>query len=173
MKPLHYLTAAAALVALPGAGLAQSGPVTLQNQDSRFDALFTAAADECLDLDKLTGAERLSGCEKALDEVADLRDGSASPSVPEKVNLDLYESLLQIARASAYYGLDKKPSGRVCEAAERSWALQAGLLPIPKSSISAKSYDTIHNVPDSVRPVLTFCRSNFGTPKDAAPLPSA
>lgn len=171
MKRLHGITAAIALVAMPGAAWAAGAPVTPENQDAHYDSLFTAAATDCLDLDTLSGEEREAGCTKSLEEVKARRAAAVNPTVAERADYDFFESLMHIAMASAYFGIDGNPSARVCQSAERSWKLHQGLLSIPRSSFSPSMYDKIHDVPQSVGKVLSRCRKGYGTPDDAAPLP--
>lgn len=163
--------AALAVAAIPASALAAGGPITPDNQEAHYTSLFSNASDDCFELEKLTGQQRVEGCEKAIDEVIDRRATAISPSVAERANYDFYESLLHIALASAYLDVDGNPSDRVCAAAERSWTLHSGLLGIPKSSVSPKIYDDYHAIPGSVRNVLTHCRQSYGTPKDAGQLP--
>lgn len=171
MKLIRTIAAAVFVAAVPGAALAAGVPVTPANQDAHYDGLFTSATQDCLDMDNLSGEERLVGCEDAMDEVTERREKAVNPSVAERANYDFYESLLNIAMASSYMSIDRKPTERVCSAAERSWTLHSGLLSIPKASLSPKSYANYHDIPKSVRPVLTLCRQSYGKPADGAELP--
>ena len=164
---------AAALAALCAAAPALAAPVTPANQEAHLGTLFTDAANDCLDMDKLTNDERVPFCETALGEVAARRQALVGPSKAEVANIDYYEALILISLASAYSKLDGGISERTCATAERSWALSYGLLSVPKSAVSAEFFRSSHNVPASVNSVLGICRSRFDPPSFGAPLPGA
>ena len=167
------MTSAAALAVLCAAAPALAAPVTPANQEAHLGTLFTDAANDCLDMDKLTNDERVPFCETALGEIAARRKALTAPSTAEVANVDYYEALILIALASAYSKLDGGISERTCETAERSWSLSYGLLSVPRSAVSVEFYKSYHDVPASVNAVLGVCRSRYATPSFGAPLPGA
>lgn len=169
MKPAAFvLPLALALTSAPL--LAKESPNSAAIT-AHLDTLIGEDYQACLNRERYSPQELIVLCKAAIDGIEAKRKAAPRASIGEKANFDFVEATLQGALGLEYITVDTKPSARFCGSLERVWLLRQGLLTIPAEELPAEAYEAFQDIPKQLAPLVKNCRTDFGTPKGAPPIP--
>ena len=172
-RPRHILFACAAmLTAIAAPALAKPSPDAAA-LDAHYASLETKDTTACFEFDTLDAKTRQKHCEKALKQLDKARKAKRKASIGEVSNFDYRQVSLQAGLSAAYAQQDRRITQRSCKLVESSAAIRVRLKAIPENEVSESAYDVYQNPPANFGKVIEMCRSEFGTPAGAAPLPGA
>jgi hypothetical protein len=144
-------------------------PAAQAQEQTEFERYALAIAGACLNSESTPEAApaAVTVCEKMVTDIDTLK--SAVPDVAGH-DLNVYHIVrgMGLSRVAASYGrIDGVRSARVCQRTEDAWRHTSQVV-----AASSPTYtDTIRTLVTSTTDAITKCRSEFGTPAGAPPLP--
>lgn len=113
-------------------------------------------------------AAAISECQKFLANMVQVKTQIA-PATPHDVNVDLITRAMAEIRIGRSYGVqDTARTQRVCTQVETAWTILAGT----DVAASPDYASAISSLKGEQAKAATLCRTEFGTPAGATPLPS-
>jgi len=165
MNAIHKACAALVLAAASPAFAQTNDPAMI---DQAYDSRVMACLDANRDNETITPQSRQAACEANLVETNAYYATRVTPGQHEMNVYYFHRGFLQLEIGGAFLKQDTRRSARVCQQTELAW-LDLSLI---VDSASPDAYQANYvSMRGGIAGAVKVCRSEFGTPAGAPPLP--